>query len=289
MAELLRIFEGTATSEQRVQTLDNTLAIYPVAATFIDMAGINARDGFEGVSAKELLEVALRINGAANIQDIYEILAFPSLVGKCYYDIVIAPQHRRAHRILESVLDQFEGKVEDGLDIGAGSGETTLFLAKHCSRVTALDASPAILQVARRKLEAAHFNHTIVVGDALALEKHLPPESYDVAIQHGVRAYIHPDEWMDYYRQIHNILKPGGRYFQYDTDGDIAEGIYTTSPRALLVGEIAKMVRDNTFFHRYQTGVGGQIDVRPLGFKAESFLIENRRGRRETVIRITKE
>jgi len=116
MAELLRIIEGTVTSEQRVQTRISVLTIYPAAATFIDKAGINAQDGFEGVSAEELREIALRINEAVNIQDIYEILASHSSVEKCYYDIVMAPQHRRAHRILESVLDQFEDKVEDGLE-----------------------------------------------------------------------------------------------------------------------------------------------------------------------------
>jgi 2-polyprenyl-3-methyl-5-hydroxy-6-metoxy-1,4-benzoquinol methylase len=41
------------------------------------------------------------------------------------------------------------------LDVGAGTGAFTLPLAKHAVRVTALDYSPAMLRVLRRKLQAA--------------------------------------------------------------------------------------------------------------------------------------
>lgn len=55
------------------------------------------------------------------------------------------------------------------LDVGAGTGRTALPLAAAGAQVTALDASPAMLDVARGKAEEAGLTLSLDTGDALQL------------------------------------------------------------------------------------------------------------------------
>jgi len=64
------------------------------------------------------------------------------------------------------------------LDVGAGTGAFTLPLAAHAARVTALDYSPAMLRVLRRKLQAAAAPDNVQV--VLARWEDAQVEAHDV-------------------------------------------------------------------------------------------------------------
>jgi 2-polyprenyl-3-methyl-5-hydroxy-6-metoxy-1,4-benzoquinol methylase len=64
------------------------------------------------------------------------------------------------------------------LDVGAGTGAFTLPLAAHAARVTALDYSPAMLRVLRRKLQAAAAPDNVQV--VLARWEDAQIEAHDV-------------------------------------------------------------------------------------------------------------
>lgn len=65
------------------------------------------------------------------------------------------------------------------LDIGAGTGAWTLFLAGRVQKVTALDPSPAMLDVLRQNVEAAGLDNVEVVRGAWP-EAEVPP--HDVSL-----------------------------------------------------------------------------------------------------------
>jgi demethylmenaquinone methyltransferase/2-methoxy-6-polyprenyl-1,4-benzoquinol methylase len=71
---------------------------------------------------------------------------------------------KRAARL---ALPPHQGRV---LDLGTGTGEMALLLAQEGScRVTALDFSPPMLELARQKAKASELSIDFLIGDALSL------------------------------------------------------------------------------------------------------------------------
>lgn len=96
------------------------------------------------------------------------------------------------------------------LDIGCGCGTTTLELAKLVApggAITALDVSSVMLDVARKKTEAAVVPVNFLNADAETCA--LDPETYDVMFsQFGVMFFANPSAA---FANFHRALKPGGR------------------------------------------------------------------------------
>jgi ubiquinone/menaquinone biosynthesis C-methylase UbiE len=100
-----------------------------------------------------------------------------------------------------SLLPDVAGKAV--LDVGCGSGIYAEWLAARGARVTGLDASPRMLDLARRNVSAGHFlRHDL--RDPLPI----PDESFDVAVCALVLDYI--DELAPVYRELHRVLTGGG-------------------------------------------------------------------------------
>src|ERR1700693_4177749 len=78
------------------------------------------------------------------------------------------------------------------LDVGCGTGATAVRLARLGMRVTLLDSSPAMLDIAKRTaLEAGVTNKIILqIGDATRLTNLFPAESFDVILCHNVLEYL---------------------------------------------------------------------------------------------------
>jgi ubiquinone/menaquinone biosynthesis C-methylase UbiE len=91
------------------------------------------------------------------------------------------------------VLTQFLGPLTaaSALDVGTGTGRAALLLAAAGARVTGVDASEAMLEVARRRAVDAHADVTFRVGDAHRLD--FPDRSFDAAI--SLRVIMHTPEW----------------------------------------------------------------------------------------------
>jgi SAM-dependent methyltransferase len=93
------------------------------------------------------------------------------------------------------------------LDFGCGSGENTLLLAKRGAKTVGVDISADLIALARSRLAinglpgAAQF----IVGSA-----HNPVESDRVDVVFGVAILHHLDLELTA-REVHRVLKPGGR------------------------------------------------------------------------------
>jgi SAM-dependent methyltransferase len=96
-------------------------------------------------------------------------------------------------------------RAADVLDLGCGTGTLSLLAAEQGHRVTGVDLSPAMIDLARAKL--AGRDAAFLVGDAAA-----PPvgeQRFDVVlVRHVLWALPHPDRVL---RHWCDLLRPGGR------------------------------------------------------------------------------
>jgi S-adenosylmethionine-dependent methyltransferase len=78
------------------------------------------------------------------------------------------------------------------LDLGCGTGATAVRLARLGIRVTLLDSSPAMLDIAKRTAQEAGVRDKVVLqcGDATRLTNLFPTASFDVILCHNVLEYL---------------------------------------------------------------------------------------------------
>jgi SAM-dependent methyltransferase len=107
------------------------------------------------------------------------------------------------------------GRSSDVLDLGCGTGSLSLLAAEQGHRVTGVDASPAMVELARAKL--AGRDAAFLVGDAAA-----PPvgeQRFDVVlVRHVLWALPDPGRALRHWR---GLLRPGGRLV-------LVEGVWGT-------------------------------------------------------------
>jgi len=108
------------------------------------------------------------------------------------------------------LIDQ--GKFESPvLDLGCGTGDNTIELARHGLVVKGLDAVPEALERARKKMEQAGLKQSpeFVLGDALRLaDSGLKARTVlDCALFHT----FSNEERREYIRGLEAVLSPGGR------------------------------------------------------------------------------
>jgi ubiquinone/menaquinone biosynthesis C-methylase UbiE len=98
----------------------------------------------------------------------------------------------------------------DVLDAPCGFGRHSLPLAAAGHRVTGVDRSPTLLGEAARRAGDAEVAPTYVEADYRALP--LPDASFDCAVNLFTSlGYLRDDEDTDVLREIHRVLRPGGR------------------------------------------------------------------------------
>ena len=78
------------------------------------------------------------------------------------------------------------------LDLGGGTGAAAVRLARLGIRVTLLDSSPAMLDIAKRAAQEAGVTDKIALehGDAIQLANLFPNRSFDVILCHNILEYV---------------------------------------------------------------------------------------------------
>lgn len=116
---------------------------------------------------------------------------------------------------VEAALLELLGEIETDsvLDLGTGTGRILELLAPRASRAVGLDVSPAMLAIARNRLDEAGLRHVqLRQGDAYALPGDL--NRFDLVILHQVLHYL--DDPARAVREAARALKPGGRLMIVD-------------------------------------------------------------------------
>jgi 2-polyprenyl-3-methyl-5-hydroxy-6-metoxy-1,4-benzoquinol methylase len=107
-------------------------------------------------------------------------------------------------------VDDFLGELRGGdvLELGCGKGELSTLLARSGARVTAIDVSPASIDVARRRAQLhgveGAIDFVVTAGEDLPLES----ESFDVIVGKAVLHHLDADRAAP---ELHRVLRPGGR------------------------------------------------------------------------------
>jgi ubiquinone/menaquinone biosynthesis C-methylase UbiE len=99
------------------------------------------------------------------------------------------------------------------LDLGTGTGRILELLAPHIERGLGIDLSPAMLSVARARLDRASLRHCSV-RHADIFDLPAPKDSFDVVIVHQVLHFL--DDGARAIREAARVLRPGGRLLVVD-------------------------------------------------------------------------
>ncbi len=98
------------------------------------------------------------------------------------------------------------------LDIGAGLGESSIYFALQGARVTTVDISPQMVEMALGLGRKYGVELEGMVSGAEDLN--LPSASYDLI--YIANTIHHIQNRASLFEQMHRALKPGGRFFSYD-------------------------------------------------------------------------
>jgi SAM-dependent methyltransferase len=115
------------------------------------------------------------------------------------------------------------------LDVGCGTGVVTRALAARAGRVTGVEQSPVLVDVARRLADEAGVGGRIEfrVGDAHALD--LGDESVDAVVAHTTMSHVTDPRTI--VSEAARVLRPGGVFAAFD--GDYASWTFAVGDHAL--------------------------------------------------------
>ena len=100
------------------------------------------------------------------------------------------------------------------LDVGTGTGEFAILLARHGCRVTGIDLTPAMIDEARRQTALEGLDIAFEVKDAQ--EPAFPAESFDFVVTRNL-TWTLPDA-KKAYESWYRVLRTGGRLINFDAN-----------------------------------------------------------------------
>jgi SAM-dependent methyltransferase len=99
------------------------------------------------------------------------------------------------------------------LDLGCGTGTSSIFLAQHAWQVTAIDYIGRAIQTARHKAQQAGVQVDFRQGDVTQLAGVSPP--FDLVLDIGCFHSLAASQQTSYLRWLEQLLKPSGTYLLY--------------------------------------------------------------------------
>ncbi len=96
------------------------------------------------------------------------------------------------------------------VDLGCGTGENVLELARRGLDAWGVDSTPAAIVAAEKKRDERGLHATFVTGDALDLAA--LGRTFDTVIDCGLFHVLTDDERRRYVRELDRVLRPGGRH-----------------------------------------------------------------------------
>ncbi|NEQ44954.1 MAG: class I SAM-dependent methyltransferase [Leptolyngbya sp. SIOISBB] len=118
--------------------------------------------------------------------------------------------------VRESLVNAIQGSPRRILDVGCGTGTTTLMLKRRFpqTEVVGLDLSPHMLVMAQRKARDARLDVTFCHGDAMATG--LDEDSFDVVCATLLFHETPPSVAKAILRESFRVMRPGGQILLLD-------------------------------------------------------------------------
>ncbi|MDH3713043.1 MAG: class I SAM-dependent methyltransferase [Gammaproteobacteria bacterium] len=111
----------------------------------------------------------------------------------------------RERELLLDLIGDVTGQVI--LDVGCGDGELAVELWKRGAKITGIDASTRMIEVARERARQHRADLTFDVATAQALP--FPPKAFDLVVAVTVLCFI--EDGASTLREMGRVLRPGGR------------------------------------------------------------------------------
>jgi demethylmenaquinone methyltransferase/2-methoxy-6-polyprenyl-1,4-benzoquinol methylase len=186
------------------------------------------------------------------------------------YDATTAVDDASRVALLDA-LEEFApwGQV---LELACGTGQWTAELARHASRVTAVDASPEMIAVNRARVAKSSVHY--VEADLFSWS---PTERYDVVFFSAWLSHVPPQRFEDFWALVAGCLNQRGRVFFIDELPAVAahERLITTGPapaveRPLRTGaryRAVKVLHEPGELGRQLADLGWQVTIRAVGWR----------------------
>ena len=145
---------------------------------------------------------------------------------------------------------QYGAGADHCVEVGCGAGRITRQLARHFCRVSALDVSPAQLEIARRLLgsEGDNIEFSLVDGPRFPLEN----ASCDAVFSCEVFQHLDPASALgSTLVEAHRVLQPGGTVcFQVPLRGIQPASLLASGPRNALLRLLRRLGRRRLMIYR---------------------------------------
>ncbi len=122
------------------------------------------------------------------------------------------------NRLWRSEVEEVRGELRrfepagDMLELACGTGWWTGELARHADHITAVDASPEVLEINREKLADERANY--LQADLFTWR---PDALYDVVFFSFWLSQVPPEKFSEFWSVVRDSLRPGGRVFFIDS------------------------------------------------------------------------
>ncbi|HEY6324130.1 MAG TPA: methyltransferase domain-containing protein [Thermoanaerobaculia bacterium] len=103
------------------------------------------------------------------------------------------------------------------LEIGCGTGASTLVLAEHGAVVTAVDILEASIRAARDRCRADGYDADFLVANAAEVKRHFPRTSFDVIVFYAALEHMTHEERRAAMRDTWEMLDPGAFWVVIET------------------------------------------------------------------------
>ncbi|MEX2581724.1 MAG: class I SAM-dependent methyltransferase [Gemmatimonadota bacterium] len=121
------------------------------------------------------------------------------------------------------------------LDLGCGTGDTAIYLARHHWEVTAVDFVEGALEKARRKTERADVDVRYFRADATELGRYGLGKDFDLIVDSGLLHGLSDPARNAYVRELGAHVIPGGRLLILSFDAKARRG-----PRGISQAEVER-------------------------------------------------
>ena len=140
-------------------------------------------------------------------------MASRQLLFKTFYRLGFVPWD--GHPLPTSLRDLIEGEnallTGTALDIGCGTGDNSIYLAKHGWQVTGVDFVAKAVDKARAKASANKLDITFAQADATRLSSGGVGTNFDLIVDNGCLHGMSPEDRDAYVREVAAVAAPSAR------------------------------------------------------------------------------